>query len=73
MPHIVLNAEQLAIIATSLDPIEIRDNYGTVLAMVAPHWTREDIERAKEMLADPNTKWFTSEQVMAHLRSLEKQ
>jgi hypothetical protein len=73
MPHITLNAEQTALLTTSLDPVEIRDCTGRVVAVVVPTWSREDIEEAKRILADPNTEWFTSEEVRAHLQSLEKE
>lgn len=71
MAHITLSEEQTQALTASLEPIEIRDAYGRVLAVVPPVWTREDIEEAKRRLADPNTKWYTTEQVLAHLRSLE--
>jgi hypothetical protein len=73
MAHIVLNAEQAKVVSASLDPVEVRDEQGHVLGTFTPLWTREDIEQAKKVLADPNTKWYTFDEVMAHLRSLEKQ
>ena len=73
MPQIVLNTEQTEILTKALDPVEIHDASGRIVAVVAPDWTREDIARAKQILADPTMEWHTFDQVMAHLRSLEKQ
>ena len=56
MPQIILNAEQAKTVASALDPIEVRDEKGAYLGTLAPIWTREDIEKAKKALADPNTK-----------------
>jgi hypothetical protein len=71
MPQIILNAEQAKTVASALDPIEVRDEKGAYLGTLAPIWTREDIEKAKKALADPNTKWYTFDEVLAHLRALE--
>ncbi len=71
MPQIILNAEQAKTVASALDPIEVRDEKGAYLGTLAPIWTREEIARAKQIAADPNTKWYSFDEVMAHLRSLE--
>jgi hypothetical protein len=71
MPYITLTAEQTKVLATALDPVEIRDVNGRVVAVVSPIWTRDDIARARQVLADPSRKWYTFDEVMARLRSLE--
>ena len=70
MPQIVLSSEQAEILTKALDPVEICDAKGRVVAVVPPVWTREDIAEANPILADPNTKWYTFDEVMAHLCSL---
>ena len=71
MPHIVLTAEQVKTVESALDPVEVRDDKGNVLATIPPSMTREELEQIKKSIADPNTKWYTFDEVMAHLRSLE--
>jgi hypothetical protein len=70
MPHIVLSEEQAKVVASALQPIQVRDAKGTVLGVIPSIWTDEDIAEAKRRLAS-NGPWYTTEQVLAHLRSLE--
>jgi hypothetical protein len=70
MPHIVLSDEQAKVVATALQPVQVRDAKGTVLGVIPSIWTEEDIAEAKRRLAS-NGPWYTTEQVLAHLRSLE--
>jgi hypothetical protein len=70
MPHIVLSEEQAKVVASALQPIQVRDAKGTVLGVIPSIWTEEDIAEAKRRLAS-NGPWYTTEQVLAHLRSLE--
>jgi hypothetical protein len=49
----------------------VRDQQGNILGTIEPAWTEEDIAEAKPVLAT-NTTWYTTEQVLDHLRSLEK-
>jgi hypothetical protein len=72
MPEIVLTDEQAKVVHSSLKPIVVKDSQGIVLAVIPPIWTEEDIAAAKHALATSTT-WYTTEQVMAHLRSLEKE
>ncbi len=71
MPHIVLSAEQSEVLSSALDPVEIRDVKGRVVVVVPPVWTREDIARAKQILADPNRKWYTLDEILARMPSKE--
>ena len=72
MLQIVLNAEQAKVVATALTPVQVRDGNGNVLGIIPPRWTEQDIEEAKHVLAT-NQVWHTTEQVLAHLQSLEKE
>lgn len=71
MPHIVLSDDQARVVATSLHPVQVRDAKGNLLGTIPPIWTEEDIAEAKRALAS-NGPWYTTEQVLAHLRSLEQ-
>jgi hypothetical protein len=69
MPHIVLNEEQAKIVATALEPVQLRDAKGYVLRTIPPIWTEEDIAEAKKRLASDEPR-YTTAQVLAYLRSL---
>jgi hypothetical protein len=71
MIEIVLTDEQAKVVAGALQPVQVRDGRGNLLGTIAPRWTEQDIKEAKESLAT-NTTWYTTEQVLAHLRSLEE-
>jgi hypothetical protein len=70
MPEITLTAEQAQVVASALQPVVVRDDRGNMLGRIEPVWTEEDIAEAKKALATNQT-WYTTEQVLAHLRSLE--
>ena len=72
MAHIVLNEDQTRIVASAGQPVEVRDPKGNVLGVIAPIWTEEDLAEAKRILASDQP-WHTTEQVLAHLRSLEEE
>ena len=71
MPHIVVNDEQAKIIAQSAERIEIRDKQGKHLGYVTHGFTEEDIAIAKQRIASTEPR-YTTQQVLEHLRSLEK-
>jgi hypothetical protein len=71
MHHIVLNDEQARLVATALNPVQVRDGKGNVLGTIAPVWTEADIADAKRRLASDEPRYSTAE-VLDHLRSLEK-
>jgi hypothetical protein len=70
MLQIVLTDEQAKVVTTALKPVQVRDNHGNSLGWIQPIWTEEDIAEAKRVLAS-NEPWYTTEQVLAYLRSLE--
>jgi len=65
-----MTADQTQTVHDALDPIEVVDAKGNFLGTLAPIWTREEIALAKQILADPTMEWYTFDEVMAHLRSL---
>jgi hypothetical protein len=72
MLQITLTPEQAQVVATALKPVEVRDADGQVLGHIQPVWTEKDVEEATQDLAT-NQEWYTTEQVLAHLKSLERQ
>jgi hypothetical protein len=71
VPHIIVDDEQAKIIAESADGIEIRDRNGNRLGYIVHGFTDEDIAIAKQRLGSDEPR-FTTEQVIEHLRSLER-
>jgi hypothetical protein len=71
MTHIVLTDEQAKLVAGATKPVPVCDAAGNILGFLSPVWTEDDIVEAKKTLAadDP---WYTTDQVLAHLRSLGK-
>jgi hypothetical protein len=63
-----------------LEPVELCDESGRVLARVVPLQDLDDYELWEPPISEEelqrrerSEKWHTTEQVLAHLRSLEKQ
>jgi hypothetical protein len=71
MLQIVLTDEQAKVVATALQPIQVCDAEGRIIGHIKPVWTEEDIKEALREL-ETNQVWYTTEQVLAHLRSLEQ-
>jgi hypothetical protein len=71
MPDLVLTQEQAEVLARALEPVRVCDPQGNVLRVIPPIWTQDDIAEAKRILASNHT-WYTTEQVLAHRRSLEQ-
>lgn len=70
MPHIVVDDEQARIISESTEDVEIRDRTGRRLGAISRGFTPEQIAEA-ERRADSDGPWFTTEQVLERLRSLD--
>lgn len=70
MPQVTLTAEQVRLIANGHERIEICDPSGRVLGYVESPVAAEDIEIAKARM-NWQGPWYTTEQVLAHLQSLE--
>ncbi|MBI1904440.1 MAG: hypothetical protein HYS13_25370 [Planctomycetia bacterium] len=71
MPHIVVDDEQAKTISESTGYVEIRDQRGRRLGYVAPGFTEDEIAEAKRRLASDDPR-YTTQQVLTHLRSLER-
>ncbi len=71
MLEIVLTQEQAQVVASALKPVQVRDESGNVLGIIAPAWTEADIEDALRRLASDEPR-LSFQQVMEHLRSLEQ-
>jgi hypothetical protein len=72
MNQIVLSDEQIKVVVTAISPVEVVDRHGNTLGYLPPLWTAEDLAAAREVLSS-ETEWFTTESVLAHLRSLDLQ
>jgi hypothetical protein len=70
MRHIVVDEQQARLISEATEEVEIRDPRGNHLGYVAHGFTGEDLTIARERLASDERR-FTTEEVLAHLRSLE--
>jgi len=71
MLEIILTQEQAAIVASAMQPVQIRDPSGNILGVIDPPWSEADIEDALRRRAS-NEPGFSFQQVMEHLRSLER-
>jgi hypothetical protein len=72
MVCIVVDDEQAKVIRNSDDCIMLRDQQGRFLGYIHHGFTDEDVAAAKQVLAS-NSPRYTTEQVLAHLRSLANQ
>ena len=68
MPQITLTAEQTKVITESVQPVQICDTTGRILAVVPPVWSEEDIADAKRRLISSERR-YTTAQVLEYLRS----
>ena len=69
MTRIVLTEEQARVVAAATKPVPVCDGAGKVLGYLGPVWSEKDIEEAKKTLAADGP-WYTTDQVLEHLRSL---
>ena len=71
MSHIVVDDEQAKVICEATDRVEIRDPRGKHLGFVAHGISDEDIAVAKQRMAS-NEPRYTTQEVLEHLRTLER-
>jgi hypothetical protein len=71
VPYITMSEEQAKLIANGHHGIEICDPSGRVLGYIDPPVPPEEIEIAKARMNWPGP-WYTTEQVLAHLDSLDE-
>ena len=73
MSHIVLDDQQAELITRTHEHIQVRDVKGNLLGYIEPlGFTAEEILEAKRRLKSDEPR-FTTDQVLAHLESLENQ
>jgi hypothetical protein len=70
MIRIVLNDEQAKAVEEAVGPVELRDLRGGLVGYVSLPPSNQEIEDAKRRLRSSGP-WFTTEQVLSHLQSLE--
>lgn len=71
MIQLVLNDDQTKALQAAGGTVELRDTAGTLLGYVSPPFTTAEIAEAKRRL-DSDGPWFSTEQVLENLRSLEQ-
>ena len=72
MTQIILDQAQAEVVAKANEPVEVRGPNGILLGHIEPELTASEIQALKQKLTSP-AKWYTTEQVLDHLRSLELQ
>jgi hypothetical protein len=71
MTQIVLNEDQANAIKAATGVVELRDGDGRLLAYIPRPFTSERIADAKRR-AEFDGPWYTTEQVLNHLASLDQ-
>ena len=72
MTQIILDQAQAEVVAKANEPGEVRGPIGILRGHIEPELTASEIQALKQKLTSP-AKWYTTEQVLDHLRSLELQ
>ena len=78
MTQITLNSEQAAIFSSALEPVCVRFPNGTIAGWLKrditpkePIFTPEEIAEAERRATTPGP-WYTTKEVLEHLKSLEQ-
>ena len=73
MKHIVVDQQQAEVIRNGGRTIQVLDSEGKIVGYITPAPPEEEIARVRARLAEgPNGPVYTTQQVMEHLRSLDK-
>jgi hypothetical protein len=73
MKHLVLNDEQMKVLAEAQRQVEVRDSAGHLVGYLRfVMFTQAEIEEAKRRLNSPGP-WYTGAQVQARLKALEQE
>ena len=72
MTQIILNKEQVQALQGATDGVQFRDAEGNLLGYIARPFTSERIADAKRR-AESDGPWYTTEQVLKHLASLDQE
>jgi hypothetical protein len=71
MTQVFLTPEQAQVVAHALEPIQLCDPKGNVLATIQPEATAEEIAEAKRRITSPGP-WYSGDQVREHIRVLQE-
>ena len=71
MAQIVLTDDQVRPVRAANETVEVRDRHGNLLGYVSAAPSDEEIAAAGERLPSAGP-WYTTEQVLDHLKSLEQ-
>ena len=71
MMQIVLSDDQAKAVQAATGVVEVRDRQGNLLGYVSPPPSDAEIAEASRRLKSDGP-WYTTEQVMGHLKSLEQ-
>lgn len=71
MTQIILNDDQAQAVQAARDAVEVRDRSGRLLGYVSPPPGDAEIAQAKRRLQSQGP-WYTTEEVLEHLRTLEQ-
>jgi hypothetical protein len=69
--YIVVDDQQASVLSGCDGPVQVRDRAGKHLGYVTRSYTPEEIAEAQRRLLSDSPR-YTTEQVLAHLRSLER-
>lgn len=72
MPHITVDETQAQLIRESEEPVEVRDENGQCLGYLSHGFTEDDLAEA-ERRSQSKGPWYTTAEVLEHLRSLKAQ
>jgi hypothetical protein len=72
MIQIVLNDEQMEALRKAGEEVEIRDPNGGLLGYLDRPFDDEEILAEADRRLNSDGPWYTTEQVLEHLRSLER-
>ena len=70
MTHIILDDDQIKAVKGATGAIEIRDRKGNLVGYFSNRLGKDVVTEAKRR-ANSDGPWYTTEQVLAHLDSLE--
>lgn len=71
MAQIVLNDEQAKAVQAANGALEVRDSHGNLLGYVSPPVSSAEIDEAIKRLHSDGP-WYTTQQVLDRLKSLEQ-
>lgn len=70
MTQLMLSPDQVRVVTGTSESIQVCSPQGEVLGIIAPRIDPAEVAEAKRRLTSSG-KWYTTEQVLEHLHSLE--